>query len=88
MREHDSQVLILATRTCHHRPHLEAELKKHGIPFTTVYTDERPDLLERFSIRHSPVLLVDEQPIFIGMPSLGELEAWIATYRSGSFKDG
>ncbi|BBM71644.1 glutaredoxin family protein [Rhodothermus marinus] len=81
-----ANVRILATRTCHHRPYLEKELSRRGIPYEVVYTDERPDLVARYHIRHSPVLLVDDEVVFMGMPEGKALEAWIAQYRSGSFK--
>jgi len=82
----EEEVIILATRTCHHRPYLEKELARQGIPFQVFYTDERPDLVARWGIHHSPVLLFRGKPVFVGMPGGRELEAWIAAYRSGSFK--
>ncbi len=81
-----AHILILASRTCHHRPYLERELKRRGVPFEVAYTDERPDLVEQYHIRHSPVLFVDGKPVFMGMPEGKALEAWIRAYRSGSFK--
>jgi len=68
------KVAVLSTRTCHYRPVLEQALLRLQVPFQSFYIDERPDLVQKWHIQCSPVLFVDEKPVFIGMPDIQALE--------------
>ncbi len=67
-------VKIIATKSCSHRPNLERELKDLGIAYELVFVEDQPDVAARYSIRHSPNLVVDEEVVFRGHPSTGELK--------------
>ena len=66
-------VKIIATKTCSHRPVLEQELKNLRVRYTVVFVEEQPELVERFAIRHSPNLVVDDKVVFRRQPTESEL---------------
>ncbi len=68
-------VKIIATHGCTHRPNLERELRDLGIPYELVYVEEHPEVAERYRIRHSPNLVVDDEVVCRGQPSEGEIKA-------------
>lgn len=72
-------VLIIATKNCTHRQNLEKELACLHIPYRVCYVEEHPDLVQKFNIRHSPNLVVDDQIIFRDQPTDTQLHAYFAT---------
>lgn len=70
------KVLIVATRRCSHRPNLERTLQNLNIGYEVIFVEDRPEVAERFGIRHSPNVVVDEKVVFRGQPSEGELRAF------------
>jgi len=66
-------VKIVATKSCSHCKGLQHELGELGIPFEVLYVEEHPDVVATYGIRHSPNLLVDEEIVFRGQPSVHEL---------------
>jgi predicted thioredoxin/glutaredoxin len=70
------KIELAVTRTCHHCPILEAELKNMGIPYPVRYVEDDPDLQARYRIKGSPNILVDDELVFRGMPELSELRAY------------
>ncbi len=58
------KVSIVATRTCTHRSVLERELQKLGVPFITQFVDDHPELIDKFNVRQSPLVVADGQVIF------------------------
>jgi glutaredoxin len=72
-------VIIVATRTCHHRHLLERQLQALGVPYQVQYVDEYPHLVEEHTLRSSPNLLVDGTLVFRAMqtrlPSEAQLRA-------------
>lgn len=68
-------IIIAATKTCNHRPLLEKELKDAGLPYTIKYFDEHPEILEKHKIKTSPLLIVDEELLSVGMPGSGIVES-------------
>ena len=69
-------VMIVATKACTHRKNLEKELDHLRIMYRTYFVEDRADLVEKFDIRHSPNLLVDEEIIFREQPTELELHAF------------
>ncbi len=67
------EVLIVATRNCTHCANLEKELNVLGVKYRRVYAEDEPDLVQRFSIRHSPNLIVDDEVKFRRQPNETEL---------------
>lgn len=67
------KILIAATKACPHRPLLENELQFARLPYKVVYFDEHPELLEKYQLKHSPLLIVDEQVESIGMPGMDKI---------------
>ena len=69
-------VTIIATKTCMHRKKLENELEHLQIPYRTCFVEDCADLVQKFSIRHSPNLVVDEEVVFRRHPTEVELHAY------------
>jgi hypothetical protein len=66
-------VKIVATKSCSHRLSLQHELGDLEIPFEVLFVEEHPDLIVTYNIRHSPNLLVNDEVVFRGQPSVHEL---------------
>ncbi|MCL7489686.1 MAG: thioredoxin family protein [Desulfobulbaceae bacterium] len=70
------EVILAVTKTCHHCPVLERELKRLKVPYCVRYFEDHPKMMEQYGLRTSPVLVVDGRVVFNGMPSLIELERY------------
>ncbi len=74
-------VIIVATRMCHHRHVLERQLRALGVPYQVRFAEEHPHLVEKYALRGSPNLLVDNQLVFRAMhrrlPSEAQLKAFL-----------
>lgn len=66
-------VMIIATKACMHREQLEKELVLLQIPYRVYFVEDHPDLVQKFGIRHSPNLVVDNEVIFRKQPTEIEL---------------
>ncbi len=72
-------VIIIATKNCTHRLNLEKELESLHIPYRVCFVEECPDLVKKFSLRHSPNLIVDDEVVFRDQPTEMELHAYFDT---------
>ncbi|ALP52283.1 hypothetical protein Tel_03510 [Candidatus Tenderia electrophaga] len=72
-------VMIIATKDCTHRKHLEKELEHLRIPYRLCFVEDCADLVQKFGIRHSPNLIVDDQVVFRKQPTEEELHAYFDT---------
>jgi len=72
-------VLIIATKSCTHRKNLEEELKCLHIPYRLCFVEDCTDLVQKFGIRHSPNLIVDDEVVFRKQPTEVELHAYFDT---------
>jgi len=72
-------VMIIATRACTHRKNLENELIHMRIPYRMCFVEDCADLVQKFSTRHSPNLVVDDQAVFRKQPTEMELHAYFGT---------
>ena len=68
------EVIIVATKTCHHCSIIEKELKSMNIPYQIRFIEEHPDLVKKHNIQKSPVIMVDGEIIFYGMPDIRDLK--------------
>ena len=75
-------VMIIATKACTHRQNLEKELKSLRIPYSVHFVEDHADLVEKFSIRHSPNLIVDDEVVFRKQPTDLELHDFFSTKTS------
>ena len=66
-------VELAVTRSCHHFPILEKELKELGIPYSIRFVEDDAELQRKYDIKASPNILVDGELVFRGMPSITEL---------------
>lgn len=66
-------VMIIATKDCSHSKNLAEELTDLGVDYRLVYAEDAPDLVQRYSIRHSPNLIVDDVVQFRRQPTELEL---------------
>ena len=72
-------VKIIATKACTHRHNLEKELECLRIPYRVCFVEDCADLVQKFSIRHSPNLVVDDEVVFRKQPTEVELHAYFDT---------
>ena len=69
-------VMIIATKACTHRAQLEKELVSLQIPYCVYFVEDHPDLVQKFGVRHSPNLVVDNEVIFRKQPTEIELHSF------------
>ncbi len=66
-------VMIIATRGCSHCANLSRELDNLGVEYRLVYAEDEPELAQKYGIRHSPNLIVDDEVKFRRQPTGSEL---------------
>lgn len=66
-------ILIVATKTCQHRPMVEKELNRANLPYTVWYFEDHPDLVEKYQSKHSPLLIVDDKVIARSVPGTAQI---------------
>ena len=71
-------VMIIATKACTHRQNLEKELECLKVPYRVCFVEDCADLVQKFSIRHSPNLIVDDEVVFRKQPTEVELHAFFS----------
>ena len=62
-------IKIVATKTCTHRPKLEEQLQDAGLKYELKYFEDHPELIDVYNLKTSPLLIVDEKVISVGMPN-------------------
>ena len=68
-------VMLIVTKACTHCRNLEKELKSLQISYRMCFVEEHAELVEKFSIRHSPNLIVNDEVVFRRQPTETELRA-------------
>ena len=66
-------VMIIATKDCSHCTNLKKEMDDLGVEYRLVYAEDEPELVQKYGIRHSPNLIVDEEIKFRRQPTEQEL---------------
>lgn len=66
-------VMIIATKDCSHCTNLTKELADLGVEYRLVYAEDEPELVQKYGIRHSPNLIVDDEVKFRRQPTEHEL---------------
>ena len=64
------EILIAVTKTCPHRPLLEKMLQEAWLPYKVNYFEDHPEIFEKYQLKHSPLLIVDEKIESVGMPEM------------------
>lgn len=67
------EILIAATKTCQHRRLLENIFQNDWMPYKVNYFEDHPELLEKYHLEHSPLLIVDEKVESVGMPGIDKI---------------
>jgi len=62
------KITIAATKTCTHRPKLEEQLQDAGLQYEVMYFEDHPELIEAYNLKTSPLLIVDDEVVSVGMP--------------------
>lgn len=75
------EILIAATKTCPHRPLLEDIFKNAWLPYKVIYFEDDPELLEKYQIEHSPLLIVDEKVESVGMPGIDKINELVNKHK-------
>lgn len=73
-------VKIIATRDCSHCHSLEHELKDLAVVYEVLFVEDHPEIVQRYSIRHSPNLVVDDEVVFRRQPTEEELRAFFSAH--------
>ncbi|MDD2631144.1 MAG: thioredoxin family protein [Bacteroidales bacterium] len=68
-------ITIAATKTCNHRPLLEEQLQDAGLQYKLQYFEDHPELVEKYRLKTSPLLIVDDELVSAGMPESGIVES-------------
>ncbi len=71
-------IYIIATKGCSHCANLKRELENLGYQSEIKFAEEHPDLVQKFSIRHSPNLIINEEVVFRHQPTEAELKEVLA----------
>lgn len=66
-------VMIIATKGCSHCTNLKKEMDGLGVEYRLVYAEDEPELVQKYGIRHSPNLIVDDEVKFRRQPTEREL---------------
>ncbi|MDW7772879.1 MAG: thioredoxin family protein [Desulfobulbaceae bacterium] len=82
------EVILAVTRSCHHCAILEKELKRLHVPYCVRYYEERPEIIEKYGLKRSPVVIVDDEVVFNGMPSISDLEKYFKEKQQEGGDDG
>lgn len=67
------EIVIAATKTCQHRPLLEEIFQNAWLPYKVFYFEDHPELIEKYQLQHSPLLIVDEKVESMGMPGMDKI---------------
>ena len=62
------RIIIAATKTCTHRPKLEEQLRNAGLKYELQYFENHSELIEVYNLKTSPLLIVNEKVVSVGMP--------------------
>lgn len=73
------EVMIIATRGCTHCANLSRELDDLNVKHRLIYAEDEPALVEKYAIRHSPNLIVDDEVRFRRQPTEHELRECLRT---------
>lgn len=68
-------VFILASKECSHCTNLKHELTNLNVNCEIKFAEDNPDLVEKYKIRHSPNLIVDDVVVFRYQPTETELKS-------------
>jgi hypothetical protein len=55
------EIIIAATKTCPHGLLLEKLPRKAWLPYKINYFEDHPEIYEKYQLKHSPLLIVDEK---------------------------
>ena len=76
------EIIVFATRSCPHRPVMESWLEELGADYRLAYVEDHAREAERYTVRRSPSLVIDDELVFQGMPSKAELGERLGRARS------
>ena len=62
------KIIIAATKTCNHRPILEEQLQDAGLQYEVLYFEDHPELMDTYHIKTSPLFIVDDEVVSVGLP--------------------
>jgi hypothetical protein len=71
------KILLAATNTCQHRPLLEHALQIAWLPYKVIYFEDHPEILKKYQLQHSPLLIVNEKVKSGGMPGTDKINELI-----------
>lgn len=72
MNTQTADIILFATRSCPHRPVMESWLRELGVDYRLAYVEDHEREADRYAVRQSPSLVIDDELVFRGMPSKAE----------------
>ncbi len=60
-------IRVVATKTCPLRAELEKQLQDAGLQYKLLYFEDRPELIETYKLKTSPLLVVDHEVVSVGL---------------------
>lgn len=72
MTTQTAKITLFATRSCPHRPAMERLLRELGLKYRLAYVEDHEREADRYGVRQSPSLVVDDELVFRGLPSRRE----------------
>jgi len=70
-------ITIIATQDCSHCPNLARELDDLGVNYEIRYVEDNPDIVRKYTIRHSPNLLIDGKIVCRSQPNAQQLREYL-----------
>ncbi len=80
-------IIIAATKTCQHRPILEEQLQDAGLHYELMYFEDHSELVEAYHIKTSPLLIVDDEVVSVGLPGNKKIMEMRAETKNNNKKD-
>lgn len=71
------EISIVVTKACPNRPFLETILQNAWLPYKVFYFEDHPELLEKYHLMHSPLLIVDGNVESTGIPRMDKIKEMI-----------
>jgi len=68
------KVEIVVTKKCVHRKLIENELNDLGVKYKVIFVEDNPDIVSKYSIRHSPNIILNNDIVCRELPSESELK--------------
>lgn len=67
------KITIAATKADNHRRILEEQLQDADLHYEVMYFEDHPELIETYHLKTSPLLIVDDKVVSVGLPGVKKI---------------